>query len=126
MLPPIYSPQRLACLTPHPELHPSNHQTPPNTYPPSHTPSLQTPANISKADPNPDEFERHKQDSIKKAKEGKAHWKPELASDSEEAVKADRMSPSEANEAAMKRLQEQTKGNAEETSKSGTSMRDGL
>lgn len=36
------------------------------------------------------------------------------------------MGPQEAGEAAMKRLQEQTKGRAEETSKKGTSMRDGL
>jgi hypothetical protein len=30
--------------------------------------------------------EMHKQDSTQKAKAGKGHWKPELASDSEEAV----------------------------------------
>ena len=30
--------------------------------------------------------ERHKQDQLQKQKEGKGHWKPELASDSEEAV----------------------------------------
>ena len=36
------------------------------------------------------DYEHHKQDSLKKQKEGAAHWKPELASDSEEAVKADR------------------------------------
>ena len=30
--------------------------------------------------------ERHKQDQLKKQKEGKGHWKPELASNSEEAV----------------------------------------
>ncbi|KAI9650643.1 hypothetical protein NHQ30_000663 [Ciborinia camelliae] len=32
------------------------------------------------------ENERHKQDQLAKQKEGKNHWKPELASDSEEAV----------------------------------------
>jgi hypothetical protein len=30
--------------------------------------------------------EKHKQDQLKKQKEGKGHWKPELASNSEEAV----------------------------------------
>ena len=30
--------------------------------------------------------EKHKQDQLQKQKEGKGHWKPELASDSEEAV----------------------------------------
>ena len=38
---------------------------------------------------NPDqasENEKHKQDQLTKQKEGKGHWKPELASDSEEAV----------------------------------------
>lgn len=30
--------------------------------------------------------ERHKQDQLQKQKEGKGHWKPELASNSEEAV----------------------------------------
>ncbi|TGO65205.1 hypothetical protein BELL_1016g00030 [Botrytis elliptica] len=32
------------------------------------------------------DYERHKQDQLAKQKEGKNHWKPELASDSEEAV----------------------------------------
>lgn len=38
---------------------------------------------------NPDtaaQYEIHKQDLLRKVKEGKGHWKPELASDSEEAV----------------------------------------
>lgn len=65
-------------------------------------------------------------DSLKKQKEGKGHWKPELASDSEEAVKADRSGSLESADEAMTRLQEQTKHAAEETSKAGTSMRDGL
>ena len=30
--------------------------------------------------------ERHKQDQLQKQKDGKGHWKPELASNSEEAV----------------------------------------
>ncbi|KAK4111130.1 hypothetical protein N656DRAFT_712525 [Canariomyces notabilis] len=80
----------------------------------------------SSTDPNPADFEHHKQDSLAKQKKGQGHWKPELASVSEETVKADRMGPHEAGEAAMKRLQDQTKGSAEETAKHGTSMRDGL
>ncbi|KAK6599218.1 hypothetical protein H4I96_08422 [Botrytis cinerea] len=32
------------------------------------------------------DYEHHKQDQLAKQKEGKNHWKPELASDSEEAV----------------------------------------
>jgi hypothetical protein len=71
-------------------------------------------------------MDRHKQDSITKAKQGQGHWKPELASVSEESVKADRTGPGDSSEAAMRRLQEQTKGRAEETSKNRTSMRDGL
>jgi hypothetical protein len=38
---------------------------------------------------NPDlaeQNEKHKQDLLNKQKEGKGHWKPELASNSEEAV----------------------------------------
>ncbi|KAK3943574.1 hypothetical protein QBC46DRAFT_351451 [Diplogelasinospora grovesii] len=77
-------------------------------------------------DQNPEEFDKHKQDSLSKQKEGKGHWKPELASDSEEDIKADRMTPEDASEATMKRLQERTKAAAEETHKHGTSMRDGL
>ncbi|KAG7285337.1 hypothetical protein NEMBOFW57_009959 [Staphylotrichum longicolle] len=90
----------------------------------------QTPRTLLKesasTDPSAADFEHHKQDSLAKQKAGQAHWKPELASVSEESVKADRMAPEEASEAAMKRLQEQTKGRAEETRKKGTSMRDGL
>ncbi|KAK3314905.1 hypothetical protein B0H66DRAFT_325557 [Apodospora peruviana] len=77
-------------------------------------------------DPKPEEFDKHKQDSVNKAKSGKGHWKPELASNSEESIKADRMGPGEAGEAAMRRLQDRTKEAAEEVSKHGTSMRDGL
>ncbi|QUC20853.1 uncharacterized protein UV8b_05094 [Ustilaginoidea virens] len=67
------------------------------------------------------DYEKHKKDSLDKQKKGSGHWKPELASDSEEAVRADRSS--EEDVAAM---QERTKRAAEETSKSGTSMRDGM
>ncbi|KAM7194115.1 hypothetical protein V8F33_007442 [Rhypophila sp. PSN 637] len=82
-------------------------------------------------DPDPEHFEKHKQDSVQKAKSGKGHWKPELASNSEESIKADRASKdsngnTESREDHIRRLQERTKAAAEETSKSGTSMRDGL
>ncbi|KAL2018527.1 hypothetical protein VTK56DRAFT_739 [Thermocarpiscus australiensis] len=89
------------------------------------TPRLGLKESASK-DPNPEDFDFHKQDSLAKQKKGQGHWKPELASVSEEIVKADRMAPGEAGEAAMRRLQDQTKGTAEETSKHKTSMKDGL
>ncbi|KAK3997135.1 hypothetical protein QBC44DRAFT_230527 [Cladorrhinum sp. PSN332] len=74
-------------------------------------------------DPSAAEFEHHKQDAIKKAKTGKAHWKPELASNSEENIRADRRNHGSSKE-DMKKLQEETKSRAEETRKAGTSMRD--
>ena len=80
----------------------------------------------SNSDPSSSNYEKHKQDSIEKQKRGQGHWKPELASDSEESIKADRMSPREAGEAATKRLQERTKGHAEENLKHGTSMKDNM
>ncbi|KAL1634876.1 hypothetical protein SLS56_001957 [Neofusicoccum ribis] len=55
----------------------------------------------------PDEIERHKQDALKKSKEGKGHWKDELASDSESIVKADR-GEVEASEETIKKLQKET------------------
>ncbi|KAG8419320.1 hypothetical protein J3458_004199 [Metarhizium acridum] len=69
------------------------------------------------------DFDRHKRDSLAKQKKGAGHWKPELASDSEEAVKADRASPGRED---ISKLQERTKRSAEELSRSGTSMRDGM
>ncbi|KAI5858284.1 hypothetical protein GGS23DRAFT_600638 [Durotheca rogersii] len=68
--------------------------------------------------------ERHKQDLLAKQKAGTAHWKPELATDSEEAVKADRHGGEGKED--IHTLQERTKSAAEETSRAGTSMRDGL
>ncbi|KAI0162956.1 hypothetical protein LQW54_011329 [Pestalotiopsis sp. IQ-011] len=53
--------------------------------------------------------EEHKQDSLNKHKSGKGEWKPELASNSEEAVKADRE-----NKDDIKTLQEKTKKHAEQ------------
>ncbi|KAH7016323.1 uncharacterized protein B0I36DRAFT_215820, partial [Microdochium trichocladiopsis] len=65
--------------------------------------------------------EKHEQDSLAKQKSGKGHWKPELASESEEAVKADRNEHED-----ISKLQERTKAAAEENKKAGTSMRDGM
>jgi len=73
---------------------------------------------------NPDQAEsneRHKQDQLQKQKEGKGHWKPELASDSEEAVAADRSS----NE-SIEEMQKKTKEHVEKKHKSGTSQDPGL
>ncbi|KAK1777901.1 hypothetical protein QBC45DRAFT_329695 [Copromyces sp. CBS 386.78] len=60
----------------------------------------------SSADPDPQAYEDHKQDSLRKQKEGKGHWKPELASNSEENVKADRMSDAEFEEASKRQLKD--------------------
>ncbi|KLU91903.1 hypothetical protein MAPG_10852 [Magnaporthiopsis poae ATCC 64411] len=75
---------------------------------------------------------RHKDDLMNKHKQGKAHWKAELASNSEEAVKADREAAREAKAGPdqtkdhLQRLQERTKHHAEKTSKAGTSDGDGM
>ncbi|RKF78180.1 hypothetical protein GcC1_058013 [Golovinomyces cichoracearum] len=66
--------------------------------------------------------ERHKQDTIKKQKEGKGHWKPELASNSEEAIAADRSQRDE----SIEELQKRTAKHAEEKYRSGTSQGSGL
>ncbi|KAJ4424475.1 hypothetical protein N0V82_000799 [Gnomoniopsis sp. IMI 355080] len=65
------------------------------------------------------DYDKHKQDSLSKQKSGKGHWKPELASDGEEAVKADRQPHED-----ISKLQERTKQHAEEKSSSGTSTKD--
>ncbi|KAH7140532.1 hypothetical protein B0J13DRAFT_586209 [Dactylonectria estremocensis] len=74
------------------------------------------------------DYDRHKQDSLTKQKKGIGHWKPELASDSEEAVRADRAAAAAAELAdvkeALRKLQERTKRAAEELAKAGTSMRE--
>ncbi|POS87497.1 hypothetical protein EPUL_000672 [Erysiphe pulchra] len=54
--------------------------------------------------------ERHKQDALKKQKEGKGHWKAELASDSEEAIAADRNHRDE----SLHELQKRTVEHAED------------
>jgi len=66
--------------------------------------------------------EKHKQDNLKKQKEGKGHWKPELASNSEEAVAADR----QAGDHTLDELQKKTAKHAEEKHKHGTSQDPGL
>ncbi|KJZ78825.1 hypothetical protein HIM_01598 [Hirsutella minnesotensis 3608] len=69
------------------------------------------------------DYDKHKQDSLSKQRKGTGHWKPELASDSEEAIKADR---SHSGKEDVAKLQERTKRAAEESSKAGTSVRDGM
>jgi len=74
---------------------------------------------------NPDTTEhneRHKQDQLQKQKDGKGHWKPELASNSEEAVAADRQSKGD----SIEEMQKKTKDHAERKHKHGTSQVPGL
>ena len=79
-----------------------------------------TKANAKCAAEDP-QSDKHKRDSLEKQRQGHGHWKPELASDSEEALHADRDASMDPHQ-----LAERTKRLAEETSKAGTSMRDGL
>ncbi|OAR02525.1 hypothetical protein LLEC1_07448 [Akanthomyces lecanii] len=60
------------------------------------------------------DVEKHKHDSLREQKDSAGQWKRELASDSEEAVRADRGNES------VEQLQEKTKKLAEESKKSGT------
>ncbi|EKG19375.1 hypothetical protein MPH_03238 [Macrophomina phaseolina MS6] len=55
----------------------------------------------------PEEVEQHKQDLLKKTKEGKGHWKDELASDSESIIKAGR-GEVEASQETIEKLQKET------------------
>lgn len=64
-----------------------------------------------------DHNDKHKQDLLQKQKDGKGHWKPELASDSEEAVAADRHEHEDHSEEGLKKLQEKTADHAEEKHK---------
>jgi len=61
--------------------------------------------------------EKHKQDQLSKQKDGKNHWKPELASDSEEAVAADRHEHDDHSQEGIKELQKKTEKHAEEKHK---------
>ncbi|KAK7746628.1 hypothetical protein SLS53_001813 [Cytospora paraplurivora] len=65
------------------------------------------------------DYDLHKQDSLSKQKSGQGHWKPELASDGEEAIRADRTGHED-----ISKLQERTKKVPEEKSKKGTSTTD--
>ncbi|PSR82334.1 hypothetical protein BD289DRAFT_16995 [Coniella lustricola] len=65
------------------------------------------------------DYEKHKQDSLDKQKSGQGHWKPELASDGEEAIKADRGAKED-----FATMQERTKKHAEEKAAKGTSTTD--
>ncbi|OCL08966.1 hypothetical protein AOQ84DRAFT_317609 [Glonium stellatum] len=53
------------------------------------------------------EVEEHKEDLLKKQKEGKGHWKEPLASDSESIIKADR-GEIDATDETIKKLQKET------------------
>jgi len=70
--------------------------------------------------------EKHKQDLIQKAKAGKGHWKPELASDSEEAVNADRHEHGNHSKEGLEELQKRTAEHAEKKHKHGTSQDPGM
>jgi len=61
--------------------------------------------------------EKHKQDSLAKSKDGKGHWKPELASDSEEAITADRNAHADHSADGIKELQKKTAEHAEKKHK---------
>lgn len=60
---------------------------------------------------DPTTQEKHKQDLLNKQKAGKGEWKPELASDSEEAVRAER------DPANIQELQKRAKAAAEKQGK---------
>ncbi|OWP02012.1 hypothetical protein B2J93_1484 [Marssonina coronariae] len=74
---------------------------------------------------NPDQAattEKHKQDTLQKQQDGKGHWKPELASDSEEAITADRHSTND----SIEEMQKKTTEHVEKKHKHGTSQDPGL
>ncbi|KAJ6788494.1 hypothetical protein PWT90_09676 [Aphanocladium album] len=71
-----------------------------------------------------DDVDKHKLDSLRKHKDGAAHWKRELASDSEEAVKADRGHG--AAKESVEELQHRTKKLAEDSKQDGTSRHEGM
>jgi hypothetical protein len=82
--------------------------------------TLNVKANCSSSPESPElgpEFEKHKQDLLKKQKEGKGHWKPELASNSEESVAADRHEHNDHSEEGIKELQKKSIKYVEEKDK---------
>lgn len=64
-------------------------------------------------------YEQHKQDQLNKQKEGKNHWKPELASQSEEAINADK------SDKGIDQMKRETKERADRERKSGTTTSQG-
>jgi len=68
------------------------------------------------------DYEKHKQDQLQKQKEGKGHWKPELASNSEEAISADRHHEGE----SVEDMQKRTADHAEKKHQAGTSQDSGM
>ncbi|KAL9629136.1 MAG: hypothetical protein Q9164_007006 [Protoblastenia rupestris] len=63
-------------------------------------------------------IDEHKNDQLDKQKEGKGHWKRELSSNSESAIKADREEITNAEDDIAK-LQKQTSGTMEEDHEQG-------
>ncbi|OAP62959.1 hypothetical protein AYL99_02186 [Fonsecaea erecta] len=57
------------------------------------------------------DIERHKSDSVEKAKTGRGEWKPELASQSEQATRGDK------HNMTMEQMQKMTKEKAEQDGK---------
>ncbi|KAI7160847.1 hypothetical protein KC343_g13922 [Hortaea werneckii] len=65
-----------------------------------------------------EEAEREKQEQLKEQREGKGHWKDELASDSESIVKADR-NDMKNTKATISELQKEAAKQAEKEKKEG-------
>jgi len=61
-----------------------------------------------------EEIDHHKNDQLQKQKDGKGHWKGELASQSEAAIKADREEIN-ASEETISKLQKETEQYAQKT-----------
>jgi len=61
-----------------------------------------------------EEIDHHKNDQLQKQKDGKGHWKGELASQSEAALKADR-EEIDASEDTINNLQKETEQYAQKT-----------
>jgi len=61
-----------------------------------------------------EEIEHHKNDGLQKQKDGKGHWKGELASNSEASIKADR-EEIDASQESIEKLQKETESYAQKT-----------
>ncbi|KAI9761025.1 MAG: hypothetical protein M4579_001288, partial [Chaenotheca gracillima] len=64
-----------------------------------------------------EEIDHHKNDQLRKQKDGKGHWKDELASESESAVKADRHEHPGGASKDIEELQQRTKESSEREKK---------